>query len=48
MINYTNVVKSFDMTSNSKYRTEKWVTKNTEKLKTITQKDENLVLHKNR
>ena len=38
-----NVIKSFEVTLNSKHRVEKWIKKNTETLKSKTPKDENLV-----
>ena len=45
---YTNFIKSFEMTLNLKHRTEKLKTKDkrSETRKTKTQKDENLVLPK--
>ena len=42
---YANVIKSFEMTSNSKHKIEKHETKDTE-TKKKTQKDKNLVLEK--
>ena len=42
---YANVIKSFEMTSNSKHKIEKQETKDTE-TKKKTQKDKNLVLRK--
>ena len=40
------ILLSLDLTSNPKHGTEKWITKDPETRKTITQKDEKLVLHK--
>ena len=42
----TNVIKSSEMTSNSKYRKKKWTTKDTETRKNVTLTDENLVLQR--
>lgn len=45
---YTNVTKSFEMTSNSEHRTEKRKTKDAKTQKTETKTDEKLVFQKNR
>ena len=48
LLDYTNVTKSFEMTLNSEHGTEKLKTKEIETRKTKTQRDEDLVLQKNR
>ena len=48
LLDYTNVTKSFEMTLNSEHGTEKQKTKEIETRKTKTQRDEDLVLQKNR
>ena len=46
LTDYTNVTKSFERKLNSKYRTEKRKTDDTETQKTKTHRDENLLLQK--
>ena len=47
-MDFTNVTKSFEMTSILKYRNENLKTADIETLKTKTQKNGNLVLQENR